>query len=631
MCYCSIRCCFFYGLVFFSLVYYYNDVMVDYLIFEEQHLVDRYFVNTKGCRMLTMVPNERDILFLWRGLRKDFCSSELDLTSFSNCDYNYLRTEVDMEFLKARYDIESLEIFKCQYHALERSTDYDNRYLYSREFPLLIDGNNTIEPHADIIRAECSINGTRIYNGVHFYVHPADEWFRNTQGLPPLKLASHASSLSVLIVGLDSISQMHFSRSMARTANFLLSLPHVKLKGFNRLGNDTFDSLMPLLSGLSGQEMRDFSSDLSSLDSCPFIWKVFQQAGYETAFGEDNVDKSIFAKGFEDQPTDFYLRPALLEMWLKTRTDGLFNSHCNEKNNYAKELREFLFKILPHHKAHRFFTFLWWTQGIDHLFNYGRKLDQPFLKMFKTIAQSGLLKRTLLLVISNHGLNKGRFFDTVQGKVEENQPLAMLCYPRWLEERYPQAIGNLKINNHRLVTAFDLHATLLDLPNLTSLEDEQLKQRTADLWALGENLPRGISLFLPIPDHRDCSLAEIPTQFCLCQHRRNVSTSDGYVLRAARLIIRNLNKIILTHNPPCQTLYLDRVLKADKWRRLADEHQSEFRVRLLATPGGGQFEGVVRYSGYKLAIDGPIKRTNSYGNDSYCIQNYLIEMYCFCS
>ncbi|XP_050741649.1 uncharacterized protein LOC108034363 isoform X2 [Drosophila biarmipes] len=597
MCYCSIRCCFFCSLILFSFVYYYNDVMVDYLIFEEHHLVDRYFVNTKGCRMLTMVPNERDVLFLWRGLRKDFCSSELDLTSFSNCGYNYLRTEVDMDFLKARFGIESLEIFKCQYHALERNTDYDNRYLYSREFPLLTD----------------------------------DDWLRNTRGLPPLKLASHVGSLSVLIVGLDSISQMHFSRSMARTANFLLSLPHVELKGFNRLGNDTFDSLMPLLSGLSGQQMKNLSADLSSLDSCPFIWKFFQQAGYETALGEDNIDRSMFAKGFEDKPTDFYLRPALLEMWHKTRIDGLFNTHCNEKNNYAKELREFLLKMIPHHKTHRFFTFLWWTQGIDHLFNYGRKFDQPFLKMFKAMAQSGVLKKTLLLVVSNHGLKKGRFHDTVQGKVEENQPLAMLCYPRWLEQRYPQAIRNLKINHHRLVTAFDLHATLLDMPNLTALEDEQLQQRSADLWALGENLPRGISLFLPIPDHRDCSLAEIPRQYCQCQQHGNVSTSDGYVLRAARLIIRNLNKILLTHSPPCQTLYLDRVLKADKWRRLADEHQSEFRVRLLTTPGGGQFEGVVRFTGYRLAIDGPIRRVNEYANDSYCIQNYLIEMYCFCS
>ncbi|KAI8038038.1 uncharacterized protein LOC128253364 isoform X1 [Drosophila gunungcola] len=627
---CNIRCCFFSSLVFFSLVYYYNDVVVDVLIFQEHHLVERYFVNTIGCRMLTMVPNERDVMLLWRGLRRDFCASELDLTSFSSCDNNYLRTEVDIEFIVPRFGVTNLESFECQYHAMQRKTDFDNRYLYSRQFPLLADGNNTIEPHADIIRAECFLNGTNIYNGVHFYVQPPDEWLRNTKGIPPLKLASDAGSLSVLILGLDSISQMHFHRSMGRTANFLLSLPHVVLKGFNRLGNNTFDSLMPLLSGLSGPDLKDLSLKFKSLDSCPFIWKVFQQAGYETALGEDNIDKSMFAKGFEDPPTDFYLRPALLEMWLKTRTDQVHGTHCNEKDSYAMVLREFLFKILPHHKAHRFFTFLWWTQGIDHVFNYGRKLDLPFLKMFNSIASSGLLKNTLLLVVSNHGLNKGRFYKTVQGKVEESLPLAMLCYPRWLEERYPQAISNLKTNNHRLVTAFDLHATLLDLPNLTSLEDEQLQKRSSVLEALEKKPPRGISLFLPIPENRDCALASIPTEYCLCQQHRNTSTADGYVLRAARLIIRNINKILHLHTPPCSSLSLDRVLSAEKWRRTADDHQSEFRVRLLATPGGGQFEGVVRYTGYKLAIDGSIKRVNDYGNDSHCIQNYLIEMYCFC-
>ncbi|XP_017050456.1 uncharacterized protein LOC108094399 [Drosophila ficusphila] len=626
MCICNIRCCFFSSLVFFSLVYYYNDVMVDYLIFEEHHLGESYFVNTRGCRMLTMVPDDRDVMFLWRGLQREYCASDLDLTSFSNWDFNYLRTEVNMEFIEPRYGVQSLEGFKCQYHVVERSTDFDNRFLYSREFPLLVDGNNTIEPNADIIRAECFLNQTRIYNGVHFYVRPPDEWQRHIQGLPPLKSAFDPGSLSVLIVGLDSISQMHFSRSMARVANFLLSLPHVELKGFNRLGNNTFDSLMPLLSGLSGSEMRELTSDLKTLDSCPFIWKLFRQAGYETALGEDNIDKTLFAQGFKHPPTDFYLRPALLEMWLKTRTDQLFGTHCNEKDNYAMVLREFLFKLLPHHSEHRFFTFLWWTQGIDHMFNYGRKLDKPFLKMFQMLAQSGLLKNTVLLVVSNHGLNKGRFFDTVQGKVEEGLPLAVLCYPRWLEERYPQAIDNLKTNNHRLTTAFDLYATLLDLRNLTSLEEEPLQKRTSEM----QNLPRGISLFLPIPESRNCSLASIPTEFCLCQQHGNASTSDGYVLRAARLIIRNINKILWTTTPPCATLFLDRVLSADKWRRTADEHQLEFKVKLLATPGAGQFEAVVRYTGYKLAIDGPIRRVNDYGNDSYCIQNYLIEKFCFC-
>ncbi|XP_017081371.2 LOW QUALITY PROTEIN: uncharacterized protein LOC108114771 [Drosophila eugracilis] len=630
MCECSMRCCFFSSLIFFSLVYYYNDVMVDYLFFEEHHLVERYFVDTKGCRMLTLVPNDRDVVYLWRGLRRDLCASELNLTSFSNCDYNYLRTEVDMEFVRSRYKVENLESFKCQYHAVERGTDFDNRNLYSREFPLLTDGNNTIEPHAEIIRAECFQNGTSIYNGVHFYVHPADEWLRNTKGLPPPKLASDDGSLSVLIVGLDSMSQLHFRRTMPRTANFLLSLPHVELKGFTSIGNDTFNNLMPLLSGLSGSEMKEFSCNLSSLDSCPFIWKLFQQAGYETALGEDNIDKSLFTKGFKDPPTDFYLRPALLEMWLKTRKDQLFGTHCNEKDNYAMVLREFLLKLLPHHSTHRFFTFLWWTQGIDHLFNYGRKLDKPFLKMFKALAQNDLLKETLLLVVSNHGLNTGPISDTTQGKVEESLPLAVLCYPRWLEEQYPQAIANLKINNRRLVTTFDLHATLLDLPHMTSLENEQLQQRSADLWALKGNIPRGISLFLPIPEKRDCSLAQIPTEYCLCQQHRKVSSLDGHVLRGARLILRNINKIIRTHTPPCKTLYLDWVLTADKWSRMADDIQSEFRVRLLTTPGKGQFEGVVRFTGFKLALYGPIKRVNGYGNDSSCIQNYLIEMYCFC-
>lgn len=615
------RCLFLFGLVFFSTVYYYVDEFVDFMIFEEHHLGASYFVNTKACRMLTLTRDEHDVSFLWRGLRRDVCVSNLDLTSFSEGGYNYLR-----------FCAGQLLNFKCKYHAVERNTDYDNRFLYSREFWLREDYNLTIEPNADIIRAECFINGTRIYNGVHFYVRPPDERLRRIRGLPPLRSSSDPGSLSVLIMGLDSTSQMHFPRSMANTANFLLSLPHVELKGFNRLGNNTFDCLMPLLSGLSGSEMANLSSCLDRLDSCPFIWKAFQKAGYETALGEDNIDKTMFPEqGFEEPPTDHYLRPALIEMWLKTRHDKLHGTHCNEKDNYAVVLREFFYKTIPHHQRHRFFTFLWWTQGIDHLFNYGRKLDVKLVDMFKSAAHKGVLKNTLLLVVSNHGLNKDRFYDTVQGKVEENLPMAILCYPKWLEERFPRAISNLKVNSHRLVTAYDLHATLLDLPDLTSLEDKRVEQRSTDLLAHGENLPWGISLFLPVPDFRDCTLAHIPIKYCLCQKLVNISTTDGNVLRAARLIVRNINKVLTMHIPPCHKLYLKLVLAVDKWRRTADENQSELTIRLLTTPGEGQFEGVVRYTGYKLALNGGIRRINDFGNDSYCIDNYLIDMYCFCS
>ncbi|KAH8251473.1 hypothetical protein KR038_002817, partial [Drosophila bunnanda] len=627
-CELNMRFIFLSGFALLTAGYYFMDVFVDSTTNEEQPLgKSPALVEKKDCRLLTFTPDERKMVSLWGHIPTDTCTTHMHLISFSKDDDNYLKRQVAMDLLFSIFWSKSLRSFQCRYYAVERQSDYHNRPLYSREFNLMSE-YITIEPEADIIRAECFFNGSIFYNGVHFYIRPPDKRLRSSQGLPPLRSASDSESLSVLIVGLDSISQPHFARTMSQTSNFLYSLPHVELKGFHRLGT-TFESLMPLLSGLSGPEMVNFLLTPRKLDACPFIWKEFRKAGYETALGEDNIDKSMFPEpGFEEPPTDYYLRPALIEMWLKTRRDRAPGIHCNSEDSYAGVLKNFFYKIIPHHRRHRFFTFLWWTHGIDYLFTYGRTLDTMFLEMFQYAAIKGLLKNTLLLVVSNHGLNTGYFYETVQGKVEENLPLALLCYPKWMKRRYPRAIANLRQNNDRLVTAFDLHATLLDLRNLTSIQDSSVEQRSLDLAA--KDLPRGISLFLPVPSSRGCSSAQVPTKCCLCQERVQVSPMEKYVLRAALLIVRTINRALHKHIPPCHKLALKQVWAADEWRLPAEENYSELVVRLLTTPGGGEFEGVVKFTGRELALSGPIVRKNDYGNDTYCIDNYLISAYCYC-
>lgn len=631
MCHKGVRYFFLCVVVFFSVIYIYIDVGVDYPFFEGHRLGDWHYVNSSGCLMLSLISDGRDWMNFWRPFRIDCCRSSLAISSFTSFGNNYLRTQVVKHQMSAKLWDDNSEKFKCKYHALERNTDHDNRYLYSREFPFLKDGNLTIEPHADIIRAECYLNGDRIYNGVHFYAHPADEARHSSLGLPPFRPDSDPNSLSVTIVCLDSMSSIHFFRSMARTANFLISLPHVKLKGFNRVGNDTFDSLMPLLTGLSGPEVRELCMKGKDLNDCPFLWKEFQKAGYETALGEDNVDKSLFAElGFGEQPTDHYLRPAIMEMWLKARRDSFYGTHCNENDTYAIVLKNFLLKLLRYHKRRRFFTFLRWTQGIDHLFNFARRLDVPIMEMFREVAEMEVLRNTLLLVVSDHGLKVDEFAESVQGKVEVNMPLGVILYPAWLEDRFPLAIHNLRANNHRLITAYDLHTTLLGMSDLTSLEDDRIKERTAALESLGTNLSRGLDLFLPVPVIRDCPLAQIPLKFCLCQRLTMISTEDEIVQRAARLIVRSINRLLHQHQPPCRQLYLKNVIRAEKLRRTSDDLHSRLKVRLVVLPGGGQFEAAVKYTSQRVVLNGAIQRVNDYGNESFCIDNFLIEEYCFC-
>jgi hypothetical protein len=96
----------------------------------------------------------------------------------------------------------------------------------------------------------------------------------------------------------------------------LLSPPlsAIPLFGYNKVGDNTFPNLIPLLTGMSAHELARacYPNHKTKLDACPFIWKHFAAAGYRTAFGEDFPDIATFNYhkiGFVEQPVDYYARP----------------------------------------------------------------------------------------------------------------------------------------------------------------------------------------------------------------------------------------------------------------------------------------------------------------------------------
>jgi leucyl aminopeptidase len=84
-------------------------------------------------------------------------------------------------------------------------------------------------------------------------------------------------------------------------------------------------------------------------------------------------------------------------------------------------------------------------------------------------------------------------------------------FPKSFKQKFPLAVRNFKRNSRRLTTHFDVFETLKDLSNLDAnvLNSEKLKKRAEDLKERAANLPRGISLFLEIPNERTCDYAGI--------------------------------------------------------------------------------------------------------------------------
>ncbi|KAL7739810.1 hypothetical protein ACLKA6_018055 [Drosophila palustris] len=620
MCLVAILIC---TLLYFKIYKIYNDSDRDFLL-------EGYFVNTSGCRMLALNPFSKTALSYLNRLEPMKCTQVKLLDAKTIEGENYLVLAMPTEEIVKVCNVDRVSEVYCKYKMIERLNDNLNTRSESRMFRLSNQEKQLKLKSGPIItRVQCYVEDNRtIYHDVHFLLpEPRDHHSRSS---------SRGKHLSVMIIGIDSISHMQFQRSLPLLSAYIATLPHVEFWGYNRVGQNSYPNLVPLFSGLNETELESscYSSE-RSFDKCKFIWQDFKAAGYNTSYAEDNsvIGTFNYCKwGFDRQPTDFYLRPVMLEVDLFTRysVDEQSLVHCSAGRKSAEILHEFIYKMIPHLKQGPYFSVSWETQGVHDYFGYPKFLDADYLKLLKRLRSSHILSNTLVFLMADHGLRMGSFRSTSQGMLEESQPLLIAIYPQWLEESYPLAISNLRRNAHSLVTTFDLHATLKDLTNLSLLNDSHIEKESILLQELDQNMPRGISLFLPIPDTRDCELASIPAEFCLCHKLYKIPSTDDRCEKAARFMVKRINLIIQDY-PRCQSLALNGIQDAYLLKRGNDQDIFGLKVRFGTQPGDGFFEGTATFSGNALMLNGPIQRINRYGNQSYCVNNYKIEMYCYCS
>ncbi|KAH8411863.1 hypothetical protein KR222_000431, partial [Zaprionus bogoriensis] len=610
-----------------ALLYLKIDVIVDDVVNRERNLEWGYLVCTSGCRMLALNPFSNSALHYLKPVQAHHCP-ELQLIKAETVrGRNYLMLVMSEKKIKKAYKVDSISEIHCVYSVVKRYNDYANINTASGVFQLKRERREQLRVRRgpNIIRVQCFANKRRsVYHDVHFFL-PA----------PPLRRQSLDGSkpLSVMIVGIDSVSHMHFLRTMPLLHTFIKNLPHVEFWGYNRVGRNSYPNLVPMLSGLNESELEAACyTGHNNYDACPFIWNNFKHAGFKTTFAEDTKVGGTFnygKYGFRRVPTDFYMRPLMVEIDEHTRysIDEQETVHCTGARKYADILFEFMYKMLPHLRDGPNFSMFWQTQGVHDYFNYAQLLDKHYLNFFQRLLYSGILNSTIVILMSDHGLRLSSFRSTYEGMLEESQPLLMAIYPGWMKKFYPQAIANLHTNSHRLVTTFDLHATLMDFTNKTQLNDSVVVKRTKVLEGLGEALPRGISLFLPIPEQRNCDMAGIPSAFCQCHTFKQIELGDTRAERAANFVVQSINMLTARYEQ-CQRLRLDVLLDAYILER--DHEQQDVKVRLRTVPGKGLFEGTTTSSSNSIQLNGPILRVNRYGNQSYCVQDYQIEMYCYC-
>lgn len=377
-------------------------------------------------------------------------------------------------------------------------------------------------------------------------------------------------------------------------------------------------------------------------DRCRFIWDDYKAQNYSTAYFEDVASMALFQylqNGFVTAPTDFYNRPLLVELEnnVASRKSGNVHLCLGSRRTFQVLFDQFenFMSTMAEHPERPYFSLFWQTSYSHDLLNIPAVVDQEFSRLLRQMITTKALENTFLVLMSDHGIRWGEFRNTYQGMMEERQPLLYIVPPPSFAAKYPSAMRNLVKNRHKLTTHFDLYETLHDLLHPETLTPSAIKHRSAELVDAELPMPRGISLFLPVPALRTCYDAAIAPHWCTCHEKAILPTTDARVERVARMMVDTMNQMVKLYSK-CHRLYLNSILGAN----ILTSNDAignvtkgfvDITVRLQTRPGLGEFEATVRVDdAHGLELTGTISRTNLYGSQSQCIDDTKMKLYCFC-
>lgn len=153
-----------------------------------------------------------------------------------------------------------------------------------------------------------------IYANGHALIRRKPEFVKKLKERRPSEEKNAERPLSVLLVGIDGVSRLNLLRTMPITAQHLHDKGWFELKGYHKVGENTFPNLMGLLTGYNITQVYEKCDPKikGKLDTCPFLWKEFNDLGYASAYAEDETKIGSFTfatNGFLHVPTTHYFRP----------------------------------------------------------------------------------------------------------------------------------------------------------------------------------------------------------------------------------------------------------------------------------------------------------------------------------
>lgn len=566
----------------------------------------RLAINTSGCKIPLLDPLHPSVAHFIKRLSPLDCS----------------RGKASPVSVEGNTLVLNQNEFKCTYFYIYRKKFSDKETMMST--PHLLKGRVNITD--EFVKVICKKENVVVYEDHFAFILPkpeVEDRIKNVSTSSP-----RAESLRIVLLGLDSVSKNQYLRHMLKTDKFIrTNLTFIELHGYNKVGKDTYTNMVPFLAGKLPSEVSDVTK--VPADILPLIWKDFASGGYRTLFSEDLPDGAIFnygKKGFTQQPADYYLRPFSLiaekSYTVKKGKRGCFNRRL-ETSVIIQWMEDFL-DAFPEDPL---FAFTFLTRLSHDYINDLSYQDEPVFKFLERLQKKGHFNNTVVFLFGDHGFRFGDIRSTYVGRMESRLPTMFILLPPWLPVRYPQMYKNLRENQKRLTTPFDIYATLNDILHFTGHGEAK------------EGSGRSISLFSnPVPENRTCKDAAIRDHWCGCVQRRQASQNDKHVQTSAKILLQKINALTAVNRDVCAELTLTSIQSASFHQVDLGEDvdksdkYTNYLVTFSVEPSLGVFEGTVWYNPTekKYVADNSIERVNRYGNQSVCVDSALLKPYCYC-
>jgi hypothetical protein len=276
-----------------------------------------------------------------------------------------------------------------------------------------------------------------------------------------------------------------------------------------------------------------------------------------------------------------------------------------------------------------FFAFAMFSCLTHDDFNEAAHMDAFLESFFSRLMFAGLLRRTAVILFSDHGTRYGISRGVTRTSwYEENLPMAFIAMPQEFQQRHPKQMSALRLNANRLTTPFDLHETIRRVLTVVdgAAYDDKARQEAGR---------RGVSLLDVEITDRTCDEASIAPTYCECvlSATVSVSVSDARVWDVARRTVDLMNSRLSVYNGSCSRLSLRSVDEARLTNQTSvTNHQIFYTLTFRTEPGEGLFQAMVgRLPDGAIVIRADILRISPYAPYAGCIVHIVHKKWCHCS